>query len=399
MRRFMRILLAVLFCTTAMCTTCFADTTTSDNVQTSDEQSIHDSIRNVKSTAVNNAFNSYSDEEVYLVAQLVHHEAHNQAYNGKVAIAEVVVNRVVSTMFPNNVKDVVFQSGQFTSSRRLRNINPTEQEIRIAFNVLNGSLRVLKDSDVLYFRNPKITSNIAANIEKNWGSKEYYTHIGEHAFYSQDAKPVAEVAEKKSSLFDLIPTAIEIPGFGKNKKSLASEESAENAEKTETVVPVQNPETVAVSEVKVDETVNENPQSKEVVVSNQSVTNGDDIADSEEQLSVDSAVLMAQANPMVVVVEKEETQTAEKTAVEEELENFDENDPVAIARRRAILDEKAEVERKAREVEEQMKANQKAQEQAVILDQMQVERIARYNEEVARATQAAVDAAKAREGK
>ena len=425
MRKFLRMLLAVLFCTTAMCMTdVYADNITSDNVQKSEKQSIQDSVRDVKSTAVNNAFNAYSDEEVYLLAQLVYHEAHNQAYNGKVAIAEVVLNRVNSRLFPNNISDVIFQSGQFTSIRRLKNINPTEQEIRIAFNVLNGSLRVLKDSDVLYFRNPKITSGISSKIEKDWGDKEYYTHIGDHAFYSQEIDSVPAVAPaEKTSLFAKIPSAFGFSKLFKSKTSVAKEETTENevSDEVTTETPVlnaTNPQDLAdandngvadeeamllnnelVEAIEGEQNELTEEQLMAIALQNALVLNDkadEQLAENEEMLSVENAVLMAQANPLQIVVEKEES---DKSAVEEELDDFDENDPVAIARRRALMDEKAEVERKAREVEEQIKANELAQEQAKLLDQMHVEKIARYNAECQRATQAAVAAAKANEGK
>lgn len=402
MRKFLRILLAVLLCTSAMCVTdVFASTATSDKVQKSDENQIHDSIQDVKSTAVNNAFNTYSDEEVYLVAQLIYHEAHNQAYNGKVAIAEVVLNRVNSTAFPNKIEDVIFQSGQFTSSRRLKNINPTDQEVRIAFNVLNGSLRVLNDSDVLYFRNPKITNNISAKIEKNWGSKEYFTHIGDHAFYSQDTGAGSVLTKDNgNSIFGSIPSSISLSGLFGKKTTVASAETKDievvkESQVTDNVLKV---EEGTESEI-TDAAVSEEQQLLALALQNveTGITDANEEMDalegeeSEELLVVDNAIMMAQANQILLTVEKNKV---EKSAVEEELDDFDENDPVAIARRQAILDQKAEVERIARENEQQARYNELAQEHAKELDQMQVERIAKINEETAKATQAAVDAAK-----
>ncbi len=219
-------LLAVLFCTSAMCICdIYADSITSTNAHISKNETIQDSLSNVKSTVINSEDGAYSDEEVYLTAQLVYHEAHNQAYNGKVAIAEVVLNRVKSTLFPNSIESVIFQSGQFTSIRRLKNINPTELELRIAYNVLNGNLRVLNDEDILYFRNPKVTSGVAASLDKNWGSLDYETHIGDHAFYSQQApKSLAksentEADSKKPSFLDKLPNSLNIAKFFTPKKA------------------------------------------------------------------------------------------------------------------------------------------------------------------------------------
>ena len=256
-------LLAVLFCTSALCIyDVYAYSTTSSNASGSMNESIQDSLSNIKSTALNTENATYSDEEVYLTAQLVHHEAHNQAYNGKVAVAEVVLNRVQSSLFPDKVNDVIFQNGQFSSLRRLKNINPTELELRIAYNVLNGSLRVLNDKDVMYFRNTKITNGISASTKKDWGNLEYATYIGEHAFYSQESSEDA----KKESIFDKLPSSLDISKLFTHKPNTSvakSEEPVEhNITDTSEVEPSTNTntecnlvETVAVAETAtVDET-------------------------------------------------------------------------------------------------------------------------------------------------
>ncbi|MDY3254670.1 MAG: cell wall hydrolase, partial [Lachnospiraceae bacterium] len=267
MRKFLKMLLAVLFCTSALCIyDVYAYSTTSSNASGSMNESIQDSLSNIKSTALNTENATYSDEEVYLTAQLVHHEAHNQAYNGKVAVAEVVLNRVQSSLFPDKVNDVIFQNGQFSSLRRLKNINPTELELRIAYNVLNGSLRVLNDKDVMYFRNPKITSGISASTKKDWGNLEYATYIGEHAFYSQESSEDA----KKESIFDKLPSSLDISKLFTHKPNTSvakSEEPVEhNITDTSEVDPSTNTntecnlvETVAVAETAtVDDTVADN---------------------------------------------------------------------------------------------------------------------------------------------
>lgn len=55
-----------------------------------------------------------STSDIRLLACLVYYEAGNQPYFGKVAVASVVVNRMNSSRFPNTLKGVIFQSGQFT---------------------------------------------------------------------------------------------------------------------------------------------------------------------------------------------------------------------------------------------------------------------------------------------
>lgn len=52
--------------------------------------------------------------ELQIVALIVFQEARGEAFNGQVAVAEVIRNRVRSTCHKNNVKDVVFSPRQFS---------------------------------------------------------------------------------------------------------------------------------------------------------------------------------------------------------------------------------------------------------------------------------------------
>ena len=53
-----------------------------------------------------------SDEK--LLATIIWCEAGNQARIGKVAVGAVVLNRVRSPLFPNTIREVIYQGGQFT---------------------------------------------------------------------------------------------------------------------------------------------------------------------------------------------------------------------------------------------------------------------------------------------
>lgn len=54
---------------------------------------------------------SSSDEE--LLAALIYCEAGGEPYEGQVAVGAVVMNRVRSSSFPNTIREVIYQSGQF----------------------------------------------------------------------------------------------------------------------------------------------------------------------------------------------------------------------------------------------------------------------------------------------
>ena len=380
MRKFLKMLLAVLFCTSALCIyDVYAYSTTSSNASGSMNESIQDSLSNIKSTALNTENATYSDEEVYLTAQLVHHEAHNQAYNGKVAVAEVVLNRVQSSLFPDKVNDVIFQNGQFSSLRRLKNINPTELELRIAYNVLNGSLRVLNDKDVMYFRNPKITSGISASTKKDWGNLEYATYIGEHAFYSQESSE----DDKKESIFDKLPSSLDISKLFTHKPNTSVAKSEEPVEHNITDTSEVEPSTNTNTECNLVETV----AVAETATVDETATIDENVADNIAE-NMEPAVICENT-----IEEKETTVISEDPLdkeIEEFLKTYDANDPVSAARYQALLDQKAERERLLRLQEEERIANEKARQQAVLLDKMAVEKVQRENEEYLRATNAAI---------
>ena len=49
-----------------------------------------------------------------LLAAIIFCEAGNQSYTGKVAVGAVIINRVHSSRFPNTIREVIYQRGQFS---------------------------------------------------------------------------------------------------------------------------------------------------------------------------------------------------------------------------------------------------------------------------------------------
>jgi hypothetical protein len=57
------------------------------------------------------------DAELECMAKVVHHEAANQSLQGQLAVAQLILNRVKSPLFPKTICAVVNQPGQFFSTR------------------------------------------------------------------------------------------------------------------------------------------------------------------------------------------------------------------------------------------------------------------------------------------
>ena len=57
----------------------------------------------------------FSESDIKLMANAVYGESRGEPYEGQVAVAAVILNRVQSSSFPNTVSGVIFQPGAFTA--------------------------------------------------------------------------------------------------------------------------------------------------------------------------------------------------------------------------------------------------------------------------------------------
>ncbi len=114
----------------------------------------------------------YTDDEVYLLAQVITSEARGETFEGMVAVGNVVMNRVLNTdQFGDTIASVV-KSGQFAYSKYTR---PTTAAKRAALAVLKDEYWVLPQ-DVYFFKSH-------SKAGKDWGRNEYVTKIKGHCFY------------------------------------------------------------------------------------------------------------------------------------------------------------------------------------------------------------------------
>ena len=58
-----------------------------------------------------------STEELKLLANIIYCEAGSESYVGKVAVGNVIMNRVKSASQPNTITEVVYAKGQFSPVR------------------------------------------------------------------------------------------------------------------------------------------------------------------------------------------------------------------------------------------------------------------------------------------
>lgn len=121
---------------------------------------------------------SISAEEKDLFARLVEAEAKGESYEGKVAVATVVLNRVDSTEFPNTVTEVINEVvGEAYAFSPVQNgeINKpaSDEAIQAVEEALTRQDRL---NDCIYFYNPDIATD-------SWiRTRETVKTIGNHVF-------------------------------------------------------------------------------------------------------------------------------------------------------------------------------------------------------------------------
>ncbi len=122
----------------------------------------------------------YTDDDIYWLARIIEAEAGGEPYKGKIAIGNVILNRVNSKEFPNTIYNVIFEYygsiPQFSPVADGTIYNtPSQESINAAKDAINGARPV---GNSTYFFNPNKTAGTW--IVKN---KTYVTKIGEHVFY------------------------------------------------------------------------------------------------------------------------------------------------------------------------------------------------------------------------
>jgi hypothetical protein len=120
-----------------------------------------------------------TSEELVLMANVIYREAGNQGIAGQVAVAQVIINRVVSPAYPDTIAGVLSQRVQFNTYKAAAAI-PAEATspdlIAVCQGVISGGHDVFGNKAVIGFR-------------RNNGAQSFCGHplfavIGDHAFYS-----------------------------------------------------------------------------------------------------------------------------------------------------------------------------------------------------------------------
>lgn len=109
------------------------------------------------------------DAERELMAQIVMNEAEGEPQDGKQAVATVIVNRVLSPLFPDTIREVIYEKNQFATSGTK---TPTQE----CYDAVDAALKYEGfPTNLFYFRNEHYHS---------FGKP--YAKIGNHYFSTED---------------------------------------------------------------------------------------------------------------------------------------------------------------------------------------------------------------------
>ena len=117
-----------------------------------------------------------SSGDMQLMARAVNGEARGEPYEGQVAVAAVILNRVKSSSFPNSISGVIYQPGAFTA------VSDGQINVPIAENstVYKACRDAMNGWDptggALYYFNPDTATNAWI-----W-SRPLIKQIGKHRF-------------------------------------------------------------------------------------------------------------------------------------------------------------------------------------------------------------------------
>ena len=117
---------------------------------------------------------NYSEQDLQIMANAVYGEARGEPYEGQVAVAAVILNRLESPEFPDSISGVIFQPRAFTAVADGQIwLTPNARAKEAVLDALNGWD---PSENALYYFNP-----ITATSEWIW-TRPQIKQIGEHIF-------------------------------------------------------------------------------------------------------------------------------------------------------------------------------------------------------------------------
>jgi len=120
----------------------------------------------------------YDETDLYWMSRIICAEARGECLDGKIAVGNVVMNRLHSSVYPNTVRGVIFDNScgvQFTPAYSGAINNTPDSECVIAAKLALDGANIVGDS--MFFNVARLSSWAARN-------RTFVTTIGNHSFFS-----------------------------------------------------------------------------------------------------------------------------------------------------------------------------------------------------------------------
>ena len=118
-----------------------------------------------------------TDDEVNLIAGVVHAESKGEPFEGKIGVASVILNRLYNPQFPKSVKEIIYQNNAFSCVKNGNIDNKPDNE------AYEAVMAAIKGNDptknAVFFYNPRTASS-------SWmqaAPKNESITIGRHIFF------------------------------------------------------------------------------------------------------------------------------------------------------------------------------------------------------------------------
>ncbi len=144
------------------------------NFQSDNNLDLTGTVDDATSVALGVSSSEQTNNDLYLLAKLIHSEARGEPYTGQVAVGAVVLNRVKDAGFPNTLQGVIYQPWAFTALHDGQfDLEPNSTAYQAAQDALNGWDPTY---GCLYYYNP-------ATATSAWiWSRTTVITIGNHVF-------------------------------------------------------------------------------------------------------------------------------------------------------------------------------------------------------------------------
>lgn len=112
--------------------------------------------------------------EVKCLASVIYHEARGEPVKGQYQVGRVVLNRVKSKHYPDNICRVAFQKEQFSG---LNSIKFSRESLKVASDLLIHNIRT-RFPNAMYYHTTKVNP-----YWNKWNKLNRVGKIGNHIFY------------------------------------------------------------------------------------------------------------------------------------------------------------------------------------------------------------------------